>query len=217
MVILLKNINENRFLFCNVIKMIKWKAKLINSFIKEHDNILDIGCATWKFYEDMHISNINYYGLEYNKEMIEICKQKGLNVISHDLNSWTIPFEDKKFDVIYCSHVIEHFPTTMQIKLFQEFNRILKDDWRIIIFTPTWYHFSFIDDETHVRWHSHISLPALANNTGFKTIECKYSFTRMFSQKMQWFFRWYPIPFYLTEIYLVWQKSWENTFSKVYN
>ena len=195
--------------------MIRWKQDLINSFILPNNSVLDIGCATWKLFDYIN-HDIEYTWLEYNNEMIEVCKKKWLNVVCHDLNSGTMPFEEKKFNVIYCSHVIEHFPTTTQIKLFQEFNRILRDNWKIIIFTPTWYHFTFIDDETHVRWHSHISLPALASNTWFKTIECKYSFTRIFSQKMQWFFRWYPVPFYLTEVYLIGEKTINQKFSKIY-
>lgn len=147
--------------------------------ISPHDSVLDIGCATWKLFDDI-LSDVKYTWLEYNEEMIKICKSKGLNMIKHDLNLWTLPLENKSFNVIYCSHVIEHFPTTIQINLFQEFNRVLKDNWKIIIFTPTWYHYTFIDDETHVRGHSHISLTAMAMDTWFKIIECKYSFTRFF-------------------------------------
>ena len=194
--------------------MIKRKKNLINSIILPHDSVLDIGCATGKLYDD--ISNVKYTWLEYNEEMIKICKDKGLNVVKHDLNLWTLPFQDESFNVIYCSHVIEHFSTTNQIKLFQEFNRVLKIDGKIIIFTPTWYHYTFIDDETHVRWHSHISLSAMAMNTWFNVIECKYSFTRKFPQSLQNFFRWYPTPFYLTEVYLVAEKLIKKDFSKIY-
>ncbi|MBP7841150.1 class I SAM-dependent methyltransferase [Patescibacteria group bacterium] len=53
---------------------------------------------------------------------------KGLNIQKCDLFTENIPFEDGKFDFIYCRHVIEHLPTNIQIKLFAEISRLLKKD-----------------------------------------------------------------------------------------
>ena len=40
----------------------------------------------------------------------------------------TLPFKDRTFDIIYCSHVIEHLPAESLGHLFDEFHRVLKDN-----------------------------------------------------------------------------------------
>ena len=44
--------------------------------------------------------------------------------------------EDHSFDVIHCRNVIHHIPENDLIKLFSEFNRLLKDDGQLIISEP---------------------------------------------------------------------------------
>jgi 2-polyprenyl-3-methyl-5-hydroxy-6-metoxy-1,4-benzoquinol methylase len=52
-----------------------------------------------------------------------------------DYNGTTIPFEDKKFDVVFSSNVLEHIP---HVKEFQkEIERVLKDDGIAIHLMPT--------------------------------------------------------------------------------
>ncbi len=81
---------------------------------------------------------------------------------------------------------------------------------------PTWYHYSFYDDETHIRWHSHISLKELANNTGFSIIQCRYSLTRFFNDNLQKYFRFLSNPWYLSEVYLIAEKKSNKIYSKEY-
>lgn len=46
-----------------------------------------------------------------------------------------IPFEDKKFDIVFSSHVLEH--VNNELKSLQEMKRVLKDDGLLIIGMPT--------------------------------------------------------------------------------
>ena len=81
----------------------------------------------------------------------EKLKQLGHNIISIDLekksdynlnisniifyDGFTIPFQDKKFDMIYSSHVLEHIS---HVKDFQiEMHRVLKDDGICVHLMPT--------------------------------------------------------------------------------
>ncbi|MDX1279324.1 class I SAM-dependent methyltransferase [Oceanihabitans sediminis] len=43
-----------------------------------------------------------------------------------------MPFDDKKFDKIFCISVLEHTPRTI-VDIFDEFNRILKDDGMLVL------------------------------------------------------------------------------------
>lgn len=175
-----------------------------------------MGCARWQVSEFITKEWVTYYGIEYNEIMIEECRKKWLNVTSCDLSKGKMPFEDNFFDVVYASHVLEHFYIEDQINLLNECSRILKKWGKILFYMPTWYHWSFLDDETHRRWHSHISLGALAKDTGFIVEECRYSLTRKFSNDMQWYFRLPPSPWYLTEVYILASNDKKMFFSKEY-
>lgn len=45
-----------------------------------------------------------------------------------------IPFDDRSFDIIYCSHVLEHVPDDR--KAIREFHRVLKDDGWMVLMVP---------------------------------------------------------------------------------
>jgi ubiquinone/menaquinone biosynthesis C-methylase UbiE len=45
-----------------------------------------------------------------------------------------IPFSDRSFDLIYCSHVLEHVPEDR--KAMRECNRVLADDGMAILIVP---------------------------------------------------------------------------------
>ena len=47
----------------------------------------------------------------------------------------SLPYDNKKFDVIYSSHVLEH--TNNEQKFLEEMKRVVKDDGTIIIGVPT--------------------------------------------------------------------------------
>ena len=195
--------------------MLKYRKIELNSLVGDWSKVLDVWCANWALANHFD-SHIEYYGVDYNQIMLENCKKKWLHASFCDLNLWHIDFKDKFFDLIYCSHVIEHFNSDIQRKIFSEFSRLLKKGGKILIYTPTWYHWSFIDDETHTRPHSHVSLSELAKNTWFKIIKCRYSFTRLFPDRLQNMFRLPPTPFYLTEVFLIAEKEHDRFYSKEY-
>ena len=196
--------------------MLKERQDKLNKLLPKNGKMLDMGCARGQVSQYIIQEWASYYGVEYNEAMIAECREKWLQVTFCDLNTWKLPFEDDSFDVVYASHVLEHFYIEKQIDILLECSRILKKGGKILFYMPTWYHWSFFDDETHRRWHSHISLSALAKDTGFIVDECRYSLTRKFSDKMQWYFRIPPHPWYLTEVYIVATNDKKKFFSKEY-
>lgn len=59
-----------------------------------------------------------------------------------------LSFESNKFDVIVSLETIEHFTADQQIKLLQEFRRVLKEDGLLIISTP-----NTLASRTKNPWH----------------------------------------------------------------
>lgn len=132
--------------------------------------------------------------------------EKWLNLKKVDLSNENIPYENDKFDFIYCSHVIEHLDTDMQINLFFEINRVLKKWWVLFLVAPTPYHWYFWDDPTHKRPVTHWSLEHLAKNSWLSIIESKYSLFRWFSNNLQKWLRLPPLRFFLWETYIISKK-----------
>lgn len=84
-------------------------------------SIIDIGCGKDFF---VSLDKDRIIGLDNNKESVEICKSKGLNVIEG--SCLDLPFNNNSFDGVLCSHLIEHFLPRDVFKLVKEINRVLK-------------------------------------------------------------------------------------------
>ncbi len=184
-----------------------WQRKLLFSFLKKGFSVLDVGCADGNLHGVVKKKNAKYSGVDYNDYFINICEKKGLSVKKCDVSKESIPFSDNSFDIIWCSHVLEHMGTYQQIHLFKEFNRVLKKGGRLFLFAPSPYHWYFWDDETHVRPCTHGQLINLAKNFNLEPLEAKYSLTRFFSNSLQKWLRLPPFRFFLWTVYLVAEKK----------
>ena len=91
--------------------------------------LLDFGCGT-KPYKHFFSNVKNYIGVDYKIEGREE-RQKVVDVFYDGKN---IPFEDKKFDSILCTEVLEHVFNIDD--LLKEFNRVLKTNGKALITTP---------------------------------------------------------------------------------
>ncbi len=76
---------------------------------------------------------------------------EGVDIV-HDLNVFPWPIPDSSFDVIRCSHILEHLPDV--VRTMEEMHRIGRSGARVEIETP---HYSFVGswwDPTHVHHFS---------------------------------------------------------------
>lgn len=95
-------------------------------------SILEMGCGKRKVYPDS-------IGLD-------ICVSSHADVI-HDLNDFPYPFEDSKFDIVTCIHVLEHLNDV--IKTVEEIHRILKSGGLLIVEVPYFTSSFAYSDPTH--------------------------------------------------------------------
>jgi len=129
-----------------------WKRMTENIFkfgsIRENPQIkvLDIGCDYGFFVLEL-ARHVSYsIGTDINKHQLEVlqnsAKNKALqNVICLVCDAMNLPFKTKSFDVVICSHVLEHLPNDR--KCMYEINRILKYDGVLIIAVPLEDNFYF--------------------------------------------------------------------------
>lgn len=96
--------------------------------------------ASWK--------NSSIDCLEINPQLVEMTARQGLRSTVASLTS--IPFQDQHFDVIHCSHVVEHFAYPGITTVLDEPMRVLKPNVYFIIRTPL-AHPKFYTDIDHVR------------------------------------------------------------------
>lgn len=85
----------------------------IQHWIKQDSRILDLGCGDGtllKFLIDT--KQVQGYGLEIDAEQINICVDKGLNVIEQNLDRGLGNFSDKSFDTVLMTQALQtlHFP-----------------------------------------------------------------------------------------------------------
>lgn len=128
---------------------------------------LNLGCG-----EDIKKDYIN----------LDFVKQRGVDVV-YNLNKFPWPFKDNEFDLIYCSHVLEHINDFERTLL--EIKRICKNGARIIIRVP---HFSCgvtYRDPIHKTFFSYFTFDYYSIN-GIKNYEKKSSlkFLKIINKKL---------------------------------
>jgi ubiquinone/menaquinone biosynthesis C-methylase UbiE len=107
-----------------------YKAKNIVNLAQSisFKNILEVGCGEgsilkwldeWDFCENMFAVEISASGFEYTQKR----NLKSLKDIQL-FDGYHLPFEDGQFDLVYCSHVIEHVEFPRQI--IREIQRVSK-------------------------------------------------------------------------------------------
>ena len=148
------------------------------NFIKNSEvninTVLDVGCSCGgviKYFQDMGSS---VEGVDYDTRYVEFGKRKGLKLLNGNSN---ILKEDKKYDLIILSHVVEHFndPVKELTKLVKHLNK----DGHIFIHVPgikycpyyKRYPFSFLFyiQNAHVYY---FTLNTLINITRKASLEC---------------------------------------------
>lgn len=85
----------------------------IQHWIKQNSRVLDLGCGDGtllKFLIDN--KQVQGYGLEIDAAQINLCIDKGLNVIEQNLDRGLGNFADKSFDTVIMTQALQtlHFP-----------------------------------------------------------------------------------------------------------
>ena len=93
--------------------------------------LLDAGCAKGRFSKILAQIGAIMTGIDPTESFIEIAREN-VSEVKFDIASVTeIPYEDQRFDGIFCIEVLEHVPDTE--KAIGEMARVLKPGGKIII------------------------------------------------------------------------------------
>lgn len=119
---------------------------LAKNYIENNQKVLDIGAGNGDFAN--FCKRDDFYLFDGNEQTVESLKQKYKNVYLGRLPK--LPFEDDLFDVIHCSHVVEHLEPNIFYDSLVEMNRCLKPEGYLIISAPLYWE-GFYDDLSHIR------------------------------------------------------------------
>ena len=113
------------------------KARLLEEFAGKR--ILDVGCGAGKSPGAIGLDRRFRPELPRDRQMDMAC----------DLSVLPWPLKDNSFDLVICSHVLEHLADTVAI--LEELNRITRPGGRVYIEVP---HFTWVEAFRHYE-HKH--------------------------------------------------------------
>ena len=156
------------------------RLDLISKYVKS-GKVLDVGCATGYFLEEARARGYAPYGVEFSSYSSAIAKKKfgAENVFTGILEDCT--FENKSFDVIAMSDLIEHVRVPRET--LSKATQLLKDDGVIMIMTPDtkslshnlmgkrWTHYKL----EHFYCFDHASISYVADQCGLDVAHYEHS------------------------------------------
>ena len=83
-------------------------SEVIENWVSSGSRILDLGCGDGSILEDLKLSkSVEGYGVEIDKDNIQACLEKGLEVIEQNIDEGLTNFQDKSFDTVLVSQTIQ--------------------------------------------------------------------------------------------------------------
>jgi len=155
------------------IRDIEWES--FKQYITPNASFLDVGCGS---------------GDNMNRANIELgCTVRGIDPSpgSHGVGRFSaekitypnivqgsaekIPYNDKEFDIVFCSHVLEHVES--ESKSLNEISRVLKKDGTLIIGMPT-ASMALIAIFSHYIFTTHVNLLFFIKSIGKKEMIARF-------------------------------------------
>ena len=112
--------------------------------------LLEVGSGLCRFIDKISqlYPNITITCCEISPKLADLAQSKGYSVIQRNFLENKI--ESDSYDIIHCSHVIEHFQYPAITHVLDEFMRIVKTNGTIIIRSPLMWN-DFYHDIDHIR------------------------------------------------------------------
>jgi 2-polyprenyl-3-methyl-5-hydroxy-6-metoxy-1,4-benzoquinol methylase len=119
-------------------------------------HVLDIGCGRGEFLQLMREAGVTARGIEQSRELVELCRSRGLEAEEADLFSYLANQAEGTFDGIFCAQVVEHLPPDRLPEMIRLAASRLAPGGVLVIETPNpgclaIYATHFYLDPTHRR------------------------------------------------------------------
>lgn len=108
--------------------------KLLASYTREGEKILDSGCASGRFFGVLKSKKVHYFGVDLSDKLIDIAKDKYPEADFRVADALNLPFPDDFFDKVYSISVLHNIPSKeLQLQYLKEAKRALKPGGTLIL------------------------------------------------------------------------------------
>ncbi len=145
------------------------------------ENILEVGCGTGHWLNELNLLDLHKFGVNYSAGMLKEAKKRNnkLELIRADANS--LPFVNGKFDLIFCVNAIHQFDNKKEFILNS--SHLLKPNGMFALFgfdprdkNDKWYIYDYFEgtyEKDLQRFPSLEDITIWMNEAGLKQIEMK--------------------------------------------
>jgi O-antigen chain-terminating methyltransferase len=142
-------------------------------------DVLDVGCGRGEFLDLLRSAGISARGLDVNHEMVEVCRERGLDVTEGDLVSYLDSLPDGALGGVIAVQVVEHLEPDYLMRALDLAYHKLRPGSLIVLETinpSCWFAFfaSYIRDVTHVRPLHPETLQYLLTASGFQRVRAEF-------------------------------------------
>ena len=142
-------------------------------------DVLDIGCGRGEFLDILGHAGIRARGLDINHEMVEVCRQRGLDATEGDALTYLTAQADESLGGIFAAQVVEHLQPEYLVALLQMAFHKLKPGGLLVLETinvSCWFAFfqSYLLDITHVRPLHPETLSYFVRASGFPQVDVQF-------------------------------------------
>ena len=149
--------------------LILWVERVLRFFL-DRASVLDLGCGTGVFLDQLTRRGINVCGVDDNPASVRYARLQGLNAIVQDGLSY-LDEHPTSFGAIHCSHLVEHLPFDQLQSCIEKVARALVPGGIAVLVFPDPESIrsqllGFWRDPDHVRFYHPDTLELLANAAG---------------------------------------------------
>ena len=142
-------------------------------------DVLDIGCGRGEFLDLLRQQGVRARGLDINHEMVEVCRQRGLDATEGDALSYLRRLPDESLGGVFAAQVVEHLEPEYLVALLQRMFEVLRPGGVLALETVNvacWFAFfqSYVRDITHVRPLHPETLAYFVRASGFPQVDVQY-------------------------------------------
>jgi SAM-dependent methyltransferase len=142
-------------------------------------HVLDVGCGRGEFLDLLAARGVTARGIDLNPEMVEVCRERGLDVTHTDAVSYLSSLDDGTLGGVFAAQVVEHLQPAYLLRFLELAFHKLAPGGALVLETlnpACWVAFfeSYIRDITHV-WPLHPeTLKYLVVASGFPAASIEY-------------------------------------------
>jgi SAM-dependent methyltransferase len=143
-------------------------------------DVLDVGCGRGEFLELLRERGIRARGIDVNPEMVDRCRQAGLEVQEADALAYLNTLEDASLGGLLAAQVVEHLRPGYLMRWLEAAAHKLRPGSRIVLETVNpacWAAFfnAYLRDITHAQPLHPDTLKYLLTASGFAQVEIRFT------------------------------------------